>query len=348
MGIDAERYHIFRPSISRPPRGRERIVLAKRCERLRQMQASVEEATERLTELITAGDVGALRLRHGFVRQETSKAADHASDRSAPAREDRPPATRLLSPNGIALSFELTALLEAQARTKPGTKPGENPLPLRGSASELGWTHLVATGAQSSGSGRTRSTVVDKKLRQIHSALKRLRAENLIDCPNAAAAHGKYEGFLLNREDERRGRTSDLYRVPEHGDAYFTVPLTLFTSGWVHVLDDSELVLLLITARNRDLHGDEELGLSGGIRVVNHGLGPDAFEAHRVLDYLGLIDVTSDYRRQSDGRVYKYKEQGAEPHKLLFQPDALQKSAIPTFLTEIENQLAKPEPDADP
>lgn len=311
------------------------------------MQASVEEATERINELIAAGNIDTLRLRHGFVRQETSPAADNASDRTAPAREHRPSATRLLSPNGIALPFYLTALLEAQARTKPGTKPGDNPLPLKGNASQLGWTHLVATGAESSGRGRTRSTVVDKNLRQIQSALKRLKAESLVDCPNFAAAHGKYEGFLLNMEDERRRSTNDLYRVPEHEEAYFTVPLALFTSGWIHVLEDSELALLLITARNRHLHGDEELPLPGNIRVVHHGLSQDAFEAHRVLDYLGLIDVTSDYRRQTDGRVHKYNENGAEPHKLLFQPEALKDSAIPAFLDAIEKQLARPEPEAE-
>lgn len=58
---------------------------------------------------------------------------------------------------------------------------------------------------------RSRSTVVDKKLRQVHSALKRLNVENLVDLPNAAAAHNKYEGFLLNAENERRRRTNDLY-----------------------------------------------------------------------------------------------------------------------------------------
>ncbi|CAM5673580.1 hypothetical protein MAUB1S_11896 [Mycolicibacterium aubagnense] len=264
-------------------------------------------------------------------------------------REHRPSATRLLSPNGIALPFHLIALLEAQARTKPGMKPGPSPLPLKGLGSKKpGWTHLVATSAESSGSGRSRSSVVDKKLRQIHSALKRLRYENLIDCPNAAAPRGKFEGFLLTMEDERRRRTNDLYRVPEHDGSYFTVPLTLFTNGWIYVLEDTELVLLLITMRSRYLHGDEELTFSGGVRTVHYGVGPDAFEAHRVLEYLGLIDVISDYRRQSDGRVYKYQEQGAAPHKLVFQPDALENSAFPTFLTEIENQLAKPEPDVEP
>lgn len=137
---------------------------------------------------------------------------------------------------------------------------------------------------------------------------------------------------------------TDIYRVPEKEPDFFIVPLTLFTSSWIYVLEDSELALLLITARNRHLHDDEELPLRGGTRIVNHGLGPDSFEAHRVLDYLGLIDVRSDYRRQPDGRVADYKEKGAEPHKLLFHPDALETSAIPTFLGEIENQLAKPQP----
>ena len=108
----------------------------------------------------------------------------------------------------------------------------------------------------------------------------------------------KYEGFLLNMEDGRRQWSNDLYRVPDEDRDFFTVPLTLFTRGWIYVLEDSELALVLITARNRSLHGDEEQPLRGGTRVTNYGLGPDSFEAHPVLDYLGLIDVSSDYRRR--------------------------------------------------
>lgn len=219
---------------------------------------------------------------------------------------------------------------------------------LMGSATRRGWTDLVATAATTSGRGRTRSTVNDKHFRQIRSALKRLRDENLVDLPNFDAGQGKYEGFLLNMEDERRRPTHDLYRVPDCQDDYFTVPLTLFTNGWIYILEDTEIAMLLITARNRHLHGDEPIELNGEIRSINHGVGQDAFKAHRVLEYLGLIDVIADWRRHQDGTVSDYEEKGpADAHRLLFHPDALNESAIPTFLTKIEEQLARPEPGPD-
>ena len=333
------------PNLSRPPRGRERATLAKRCDRLRALQTSVDAGAEHLQLLLAESSLDALRLRHGFVRL-TFGTTDDASDRAAPPLEYRPSATRLLSPNGIALKLYLIALLEAQTRTKPGTKPGDNPWPLRGKGSQRGRTDFVQQVPSTQEAGRV-AQCGDKNLRQVQSALKRLDAEHLVDLPNAAARHMKYEGFLLNMEDGRRQWSNDLYRVPDEDRDFFTVPLTLFTRGWIFVLEDSELALLLITARNRSLHGDEEQPLRGGTRVTNYGLGPDSFEAHRVLDYLGLIDVSSDYRRQQDGRVADYETKGAEPHRLLFHPDALERSAVRTFLAEIEDQLAKPEPADD-
>jgi hypothetical protein len=311
------------------------------------MEPTTQEAVAQLTEMTEDAGLENLRLRHGFVRRDSTRADNYTSDRKAPPRERRPSATRVLSPNGIALSFHLTALLEAQTRTAPGDKAGDNPMALRGTAGQRGWTDLVATAATTSGLGRTRSTVNDKHFRQIRSALQRLRDENLVDLPNADAAQGKNEGFMLTMEDERRRPTHDLYRVPDQPDSFFTVPLTLFTNGWIYILEDTELALLLITARNRHLHGDEAIELNGEIRSINHGLGQDAFKAHRVLDYLGLIDVIADWRRHHDGTVSEYETKGADAHKLLFHPDALNEPAISTFLTKIEDQLARPEPGPD-
>jgi hypothetical protein len=337
----------FMFSPSRPPKGRERVALENRRELLRTMEASVAEATARLRVLVEEADLDALRLRHGFVRLEIPTAKD-ASDRRAPAAEHRPSATRLMSPHGIALPFNLIALLEAQTRTKPGKKPSGNPMPLRGGGSQPAWSDYLATDAVDSGTGRGRQTVMDKKVLQLHRTLKRLRAEKLVDLPNVTAKRGTYEGFLLNREDGRRLQTPDHYRVPEGEDEFFAVPLSMFTNGWIYVLEDSELALLLITARNRHLHGAEEQPLRGGVRVMNYGLGPDSFEAaYRVLEYLGLIEVSSDYRRHQSGRVHNYAKTGADPHQLLFLPEGLERPAAATFLVEIEDQLAQPEPTDD-
>jgi hypothetical protein len=342
MALDAVQ-RFFSLSPSRPPRGRERIVLAKRCERLRELQASIEESTTNLQNLVSAGTLDAFRLRHGFVRLERPSARD-ASDRSAPDSEHRPPSTRLMSPNGIALRFYLIALLEAQVRTRAGARPGDNPMALRGEGPEIGWSDFVATSAVASGEGRTRMSLLDKKVRQLQTTLKRLDAENLVDLPNKKRTQGKYERFLLNRDDARHHHVTDLYRVPNADESTFAVPLELFTRGWIYVLEDSELALLLITARNFSKYGQQQQPLPGGVRVMNYGLGQDSFEAHRVLEYLGLIDVSSDYRRQSNGQVADYDTKGpADPHKLLFIPAGLEKHAVTTFLTAIQDQLAASE-----
>lgn len=54
----------------------------------------------------------------------------------------------------------------------------------------------------------------------------------------------------------------------------------------------------------RSRHGDTPQPLRAGPRKLNYGLSRDSFEAaHRVLDYLDILDVISDYRRSKDGKV---------------------------------------------
>jgi hypothetical protein len=328
---------LFEYSIARPPNARERETLARRHDRLQSMANSITEATQHLQELVAERPLDAVRIRHGFVRCAIPT-AEVTSDRKAPGAEHRPSATRLMSPNGIALEFELIALLEAQSRTKPGRRPSGNSLPLKGSPSEAGWTDFIATGATASGDGRHRMSIIAKKFRQLVQTLNRLHAESLVDLPNANRGRDKHENFLLMREDVRRGATNDLYYVPEQ-DYYFTVPTTLFTNGWIYVLEDSELALLLITARMRSQHGDEGQRLGATTRLLNYGLARDSFEAHRVLDYLGLIDVIADPSRSPDGKVDGFKSRSALPHELLFHPEVLEKPGLPTILETIEHQL---------
>lgn len=63
-----------------------------------------------------------VRVRTRFVYQDRPVPED-PSDRSLPPRRDRPPATRVLSPRGIALRFYMTALCHAPLRVKPGGHP---------------------------------------------------------------------------------------------------------------------------------------------------------------------------------------------------------------------------------
>ena len=96
------------------------------------------------------------------------------SDRRLSVKEDRPPAARLITPRGAALRVFLTALFEAQARTRPGQRPG-NTRPLASRAGGVvSWIDLLASDAEPYGKGKHHMSVSAKKTRQMESAIDRL------------------------------------------------------------------------------------------------------------------------------------------------------------------------------
>lgn len=98
--------------------------------------------------------------------------------------------------------------------------------------------------------------------------------------------------------------------------------------------------MLLIAARMYSEHGETPQPLPSGPRKLNYGLSRDSFEAgHRVLDYLGILDVISDYQRNADG----FGDRGAQPHLLRFHPEALDRPAYPATVSTITEQIAKSE-----
>lgn len=334
---------LFELSVARPPNPRERAVLEARLNRLAQMEQSVADAGHWLQELMEdrvspAGDV---RLRHGFVRLFAPDSSADTTNRNATRRDQRPPSTRLMSPRGRSLSFFLIALFEAQMRLKPGQAAAPNELPLKATNGHAGWTNFIATDAQDFTEGRHLAEVSDKKARQIQSSLVRLHKENLISLTSHDRRR-QYQHFVLKREDARPHSNNSFYRVPDSD--FFTVPASLFTNGWIHVLEDSELVLLLIAARLHYKHGDEAQPLPSGPRKLNYGLSRDSFEAgHRMLAYLDVLDVISDFQRSADGKVDGFSDRGAQPHLLRFHPEALDRPAFPTITTTIKEQIAKSE-----
>lgn len=340
--------NFFEPSISRPPTPRERVALEQRLVRLQAMESSVAAASAKLQELVDCrvSPPGDLRIRHGFVRRDAPSTADTSSRRGT-ERFERPPSTRVLSPRGLALSFELTLLLDAQMRLLPGHVATANERAVKAENDKDGWTDYVATDARKADKGQVYKSVKAKKVRHIQSGLMRLAAENLVHVPLDDRGQRDYGKFTLLRDDARARGENDPYKVPDADDEYFTVPLSLFTNGWIYVLEDSELVLLLIAARFRKVFGDKAHPMASGPRKLNYGLTKDSYEAaHRVLDYLSILDVIADWRRSSDGRVDGFAsrvergERGAQPHRLLLQPGNLDKPAYPTIVDTITKQIA--------
>lgn len=327
--------------LTRPLTKRERDVFEKRRNRVREAKDSRSVATANLRKLAETSGLSSIRIRKGFIRLD-QPLADDLSDRSAPPHDCRPPATRLFAPRGIALQLMLIALFEAQTRTTPGARSEGTKIPLRGEGSaRLGWTKLLATSASTASGGKYLMTATDKQLRQVKIALARLEREGLVTPKDASRKTSRYEEFRLMYEDVLFGRPNDPYRVPADDEPYFEVPVELLTHGWVHVLEDSELALLLIAIYKRHQLGDEPYKLEAGTRALLFGLGRDSFDAHLMLQRLDLIDVDADPHRYDDGKVNGYQNRGAQPHALMFLPDSLNRDGGATVEEQLGYQLGR-------
>ncbi|MEV6507031.1 hypothetical protein AB0M61_12995 [Streptomyces sp. NPDC051642] len=286
-----------------------------------------------------------LRVRSGFLfREDPAELPGDPSDRRLPPPQERPPATRLPSPRGIALKAYLTALFVAQAGS-PGTYPG-NAL-LLSNVDSVSWVDLFATPSELTRTGdRNYITVRDKKVRQLQSALDRLSADSfqLVHLPNGKKVRGRYEVFQLLHENGvpyGGGDNPDRYMVPPEQDDLPWLPAGLFRNGWIHLLEDTEINFLLVLAWMHAKFGDQPVFIPSDIRLRQFGLGRDAYEAHRMLDRFGLVDVEEDPDRHFDNsRVTGFKE-GTMPklHRFELRREGFNEQALPKIRSAIERRL---------
>lgn len=324
----------------RAPNEAERAKLMRRLERLHNMEDSISKATANMVLLaVRKPRVTELRIRESFVRRGHPAPGDY-SDRRVPPRHLRPPSTRLVSSNGVALRVILTALFEAQtSAAKAGTHP-VNTRPLRGTREVTGWIDLVASPAQHSPRGSVGSvTINDKKLRQLDDTLVRLAAAELVVLPNSETGAGKREGFeLLDEGGQREQGPNDRYLLPKSDEkGLFYIPVALFTQGWVHCLEDTELALLLLLSA--DGARETFVKIEGDDRLRYCGLGRDAYEAHIMLNRLGLITVQPDPKRYADGKVENYNEEGAYLHAFRLSLEGFDRPAYSAVSSAISAAL---------
>lgn len=328
---------------SRAPNAREAAAIRRRMERLDAMQGSVRASSKHL-QAMRGGRRPDDRLwfRDGYSCLP-QPAAKGGSDRVLPPRELRPPITRLTSPRGAALRLHLVALGVAQFQGRPG-RLAKNPYPLRPwSGTEVGWTDLLASPAVAKGDGRVLMTAQDKRVRQLHSALDALEAASLVWLPRKSAGAGKYEGFELLEETGARAADEDPipYRIPKTGESTFWLPDTFVSSGWVHVLEDSEIALLCMTACRKHSIETTSVAVPAYERVQHYGIGRDGFEAHLWLERFGLLEVTSVGRHSDDGRSVDYADEGSSLHRLQLNVDGFPADGFTTVKGALDHQLAR-------
>jgi len=326
------------------PNDKERLKLRKRRGRLHAMEESVIDSTTAMKKLAAPSGIAWVNVRYAFVDTGVPVSIQRRgdpSDRKLPDKEDRPPATRVMSPRGAALRVFLAALFETQARTRPG-----NRLPLVGGGGATSWTDLLASDARSSGTGKYHMSASAKKLRQMESALDRLAAVELIELTGKEdePGTGKYEKFRLMHEGGRRATGPNVpYQAPDpQQEPVFPVPVTLFTNGWVHVLEDTELAFILMTAACHHSMSGQAFRIPAADRLLRFGIGRDAYEAHVLLSQLGLVTVTQDPGRHLDGKVKDYGHGGKPlPHTLGFVPAGFDRDALPTLSRQIDYLLGR-------
>jgi hypothetical protein len=303
----------------------------RRLDRLAKIEGQVERACERFESMRTPRN---LRIRVEFaMRNEPAVPNGNLADRLLPPRNDRPPATRLVSPRGIALRLYLTALFVAQSRLA-GAIPG-NKLPLADADAAVSWIDLIATPAERH-SGRVYSGQREKKLRQVHDALRRLSSPEvqLVSLPNSPRMPtGGYEGFLLMHEGgtPASGEDNHLYTVPAPESKTMYLPGGLFRNGWIHVLEDSELAFLLMVACLRSRSDKAQVFATSEVRLLQFGLGRDAYESHRVLSQLGLIRVhPGPHPGRRYGKAGRYlRSDPPKLHRFELLNDGFEEPAIP-------------------
>lgn len=338
---------------SRTLNKKERATIEGRRSRLDdQFGASVAGATKKVNrQLDLAGGLPAagLRIRPPFAYLSEPIDEELVSDRRAPDREYRPSATRIASGPGIALRTYLTALALAQASTRPGKRPRLD-FPIVAYSGEDGWSDFVATGAVRAGAGRDSADIRDKKGRSVRNALDTLEEAHLVHLPGAPRKRDRYKGFELQHEAGRQLEGDPIrYVVPREDEDCFALPAEFITQGWVHVLEDSEIALLLMVACGRGTlpaYGDNadlrvgEVAIPADVRLRHYGIHRDPFSAARkTLDWFGLLDVR-EVRRHDDGRG---EDGEMKLHRLSLLPEGFGVDALSTVRGALKAQLARVE-----
>lgn len=333
---------------TRPPTDKEAVSLRGRLSNLAPdatFRTSVERATSNVTRLRGGGADRDLRIRPTFVCLRKGIDAAEVSDRKAPKRHLRPAATRITSSRGPNLRVELTFLAIAQSAGKRGA-PGRLPeLPVAGSSSDDAWTDVLASTAVASGQGAHYASVRDKKARSIRNALDTLSDAGLVGLRGDVGEQGRYDSFDLLDEGgpQNAGRDPIAYRIPRLDEGLVQLPAGFIENGWVHVLADSELVVLLMVACGYG--GPEsptveagEVAIAADFRLRHYGIHRDPFStARKTLEYFGLLAV-DEQNRFGDGRA---RDDEQMLHRLRLNTDGFALDAASTVHDAIERQLAR-------
>lgn len=278
-----------------------------------------------------------LRLRSGYAFHSSPAAG---SSRAAPPRSERPPATRLVSSRGCALRLHLTMIAVAQATCSPGRQP-RRALPLDGGKGP-GWVQLLVTDSEDQKVGEYHLTYKDKKVRSAQGALEQLRRAGLVRLPRISERRQRYDDAELLDEEgiPILGLDAVEYKVPTVGEPAFSLPANLVRRGWLHVLEDSELaVLLMLSCGLGRIAGEAATAIPGVVRIQNYGLSQAVYASYAMLADLGLLSFDS-MTRNADGTVVDYGADEPTLTRFLLRPEGFKANPVRKLRSVLTERLA--------
>lgn len=262
---------------------------------------------------------------------------------------DASPLREVSASRSAAVQLLLLAIFENQCR--PARRDGyRTPVPLQDAdaQTETAWRYLIALPTVDLTSELTQARMpVENRIEQLKNALDRLEEFRRVDL-KPKQIRGRYEFFeLLNEEKSNRGGAIR-YKAPGPNEPMIDIPVEFFLQGWVHALEDNEIIAYLFLLHQAKLYPEQNSG--PGIPLTRFAWAEAfgnsrAYESYRLLSRFGLIKIKRDDRRHADGTVAGLRGSGqrrriaTEPHHYWVDTVALQRQAIPAVTKGLERFL---------
>ena len=132
------------------------------------------------------------------------------------------------------------------------------------------------------------------------------------------------------------------YRKPDDGEPAITIPLEFFTSGWIYVLENSELLAWLMfrcqaTTGRPPTPLRTMFHIPPEVQESAYEVRRTTWNAHANLDSFGLLDATIDENRRPDGTVEQYKDTRIKmPHLFTLTDEGLADNAASTVRASLD------------